>query len=243
PTCRRPHAVRPLPEVDRVEVLPEDLALGVLLVHAVGEDDLFDFPRQVAPVAREAVLHQLLGDGGATLGDPTLREVLEEGAREPGEVDTGIRPERSVLGDDHGIDEGLRHLVEPGRLPVPQAEPADDIARRVVDRGRLRQLPEADRFRQPVREAELARTGYERDEGSARDQAPYQDESHKSRGDASGLRHAEPLRLAKGRGRIPTRGHTDRRTLPVAKRERRQAAYAAAWLRTRSTRFPSAMLT
>ena len=214
PTCRRPHAVRPLPEVHRVEVLPEDLALGVLVVHAVGEDELFDLPGQIAPVAREAVLHQLLGDGRATLGDPTLREVLEEGARETGEVDAGIRPERLVLGDDHGVDEGLRHLVELGRLPVPQADPADDIARRVVDRGGLRQLPEAYRLRQLIREAELARTGRERDKASARDQAPYQDESHKSRGDASGLRHPEPTSLAKARGEFQPDMGTDRRTPP-----------------------------
>ena len=51
PARRRLYAVGALPEVDRVQVLLEDLALRVLVVQAVGEDELLRLALQVALVA------------------------------------------------------------------------------------------------------------------------------------------------------------------------------------------------
>src|SRR2546426_9635134 len=56
------HAVGALTEVHRVEVLLEDLALRILVVQAVGEDELLRLALQVALVAEDPVLDELLRD-------------------------------------------------------------------------------------------------------------------------------------------------------------------------------------
>ncbi len=94
------HAVGTLTEVHRVEVLLEDLALRVLVVQAVGEDELLRLALQVLLVAEDPVLDELLRDRRSALADPPLREVVDERARDAADVDARVLPERLVLGVD-----------------------------------------------------------------------------------------------------------------------------------------------
>src|SRR5262249_43360422 len=109
---RRLDAIRALPEVDRVEVLLQDLALRGFVVEAVGEDELLRLPLDIALVAENAVLDQLLRDGRPALADLSRGQVLDEGARDAADVDARVLPERLVLGRDHRVDQDLWDLVE-----------------------------------------------------------------------------------------------------------------------------------
>jgi hypothetical protein len=179
-----------LAEVNGVEVLLENLPLRVLLVHAIREDELPDLPVQVAPVARETVLDELLGDRRAALGDLALGDVVDESPPHAVEIDTGVLPERLVLGDDDGVDEDLRDLVELSGLAVLQADLADRVPGRVEDGSRFGQLSELlHRARVAVRERDLTGAGSERGEAHAEDQATDEDEGREPREDTDGLRH------------------------------------------------------
>ena len=107
-------AVRVGTQVHGVQVLDEDLVLRELLVQAEGVLDLLDLAVHVALRREQPVLHQLLGDGRATLLDPPRRDVGEERPEHRAEVDAVVAPERTVLGRDHRVDHRLRHLVDVG---------------------------------------------------------------------------------------------------------------------------------
>ncbi len=193
PPRRRLHAVRALPEVHGVEVLLEDLALRVLVVEAIGEDELLGLALQVLLVAEDPVLDELLRDRRSTLGDLAAGEVLDEGPRHAADVDAGVLPERLVLGVDDGVDEDLGHLGELGRLPVLGAELADLGAVGVVHDRRLGQLPEGlHAARVVVRGRDLAGAGNERGEADPEGQAADQDDGRQPREDTSGVRHGDP---------------------------------------------------
>ena len=111
-----------LPEVDGVEVLLEDLLLRELLVEPQRVLDLLDLAVHVALGGEDAVLHELLGDGGSTLLDAPGRDVGEEGAEHGAEVDAVVGPERAVLGGDDRVDDPHGKLVEGDVLAVLQTE-------------------------------------------------------------------------------------------------------------------------
>ena len=188
--CGRFHAVRALSEVHGVEVLLEDLSLRVLVVQAVGEDELLHLPLQITLVAKNPVLDQLLCDRRAALADLAAREVLDERTRHAADVDARVRPERLVLGRDHRVDQDLRHLGELGRLTVLHAELADRRAGRVEHRGRLRQLAEAsDRRRIVIRNGDLACAGNQRGETHTKNEAPHQDDGREPHKNATRFCH------------------------------------------------------
>ena len=193
-TCRRFHAVRTLPEVHRVEVLLEDLALRVLVVQPVGEDELLRLALQIALVAQDAVLDQLLRDRRSALADLAAREVVDERARHATDVDTRVRPERLVLGRDHRVDQDLWHLGELGRITVLDAELADRRAHRVEHRRRLRQFTKApDRRRIAIRNGDLTRTRDQRRETHTQKQAPRQDNGREPRKNANRFCHGSDV--------------------------------------------------
>ena len=189
-TCRRLHAVRALPEVHRVEVLLEDLALRVLVVQAIREDELLRLALQILLVAEDPVLDQLLRDRRSALADLALGQVLDEGPRHAADVDARVLPERLVLGVDDRVDEDLRHLGELDRLPVLGAELADLGPVGVEHDRRLGQLAEAlHAARVMVRRRDLPGAGNQRGEADPEGQAADQDDGRQPREDTSGVRH------------------------------------------------------
>src|SRR4029450_380028 len=190
PPRRRLHAVRALPEVHRVEVLLEDLALRVLVVQAISEDQLLRFPLQVALVAEDPVLDELLRDRRTALTDLPLGQVLEEGTRHAAHVDARALPDGLVLGGDHGVDQDLGHLGELDRLPVLHAQLADLGPVGVVYERRLRELAEAlHAARVVVCERDLAHAGAERSQADPEGEAADHDDGREPDENLSRLRH------------------------------------------------------
>ncbi len=190
PPGRRLHPVRALPEVDRVEVLLEDLALRVLVVQAIREDQLFRFPLQVALVAEDPVLDELLRDRRTALTDLSFGQVLDERARHAAHVDAGVLPERLVLGRDHRVDQDLGNLGELSRLAVLHAELADLCPVGVVHGRRLRQLAEAlDGARVLVCQRDLTRAGDECSQADTEGETADHDDGRDPYEDLSRLRH------------------------------------------------------
>src|SRR3989454_1566497 len=122
------HAVGTLTEVHRVEVLLEDLTLRILVVQAVGEDELLGLALQVALVAEDPVLDELLRDRRPALTDLSFGQVLDERARYAAHVDARVLPERLVLGGDDRVDQDLWYFGELRRLAVLHTELADPVA-------------------------------------------------------------------------------------------------------------------
>ena len=109
-------AVGTTAEVDRVEVVLEDLVLRLLPGDLDREDDLLVLARQGEVVLAGGHLHVLLGDGGATAG--AAGELVVHGAADADEVEAGVGVEGAVLGGEHRVANVLGHLVEGDRDPV-----------------------------------------------------------------------------------------------------------------------------
>jgi hypothetical protein len=123
---RRLDAIGAVPEVDRVQVVVEDLLLGPLVRQVVRERGLAQLLEQRAVVlGGEGVLHQLLGDRRAALHDALLDHVLVKGAADAAQVDALVGVEAPVLDRDdrvlhHGSDLGLleeQPLLAAGEQP------------------------------------------------------------------------------------------------------------------------------
>jgi len=133
PLRRGFHAVRPLAEVDPVEVEAEDLLLREGTLQPDGEDGLADLPLHGLRVAQERVARELLADGARSLPDVPGRHIGEERARHARQVDAPVLEEAPVLRREHGLPDNLgdlgqreRHPVLdeelPGQLPIPVVE-------------------------------------------------------------------------------------------------------------------------
>src|SRR5439155_18087177 len=100
---RRLDAVGALAEIDRVEVLGEDLVLRPLALELIGKRRLLKLLEDRAVLLGEQrVLHELLGDRRAPLRGALLADVLPHGARDSLIVDALVLVEALVLDRDHG---------------------------------------------------------------------------------------------------------------------------------------------
>jgi hypothetical protein len=106
--------VRTLAEVDRVQVLGEDLVLGPFPLEVVGERGLAELLEDRSGLLRlERVLHELLGDGGGALDRVSRDDVLDHGAGDAEDVDAAVVVEALVLDRHDGL---LHRRRDVGRL-------------------------------------------------------------------------------------------------------------------------------
>ena len=128
-------AVGAVAEVDRVEVVAQDLALGPLARDVVGHRGLAQLHEQVAPVLRgERVLDELLGDRRAALDRLLGEDVLVEGAADAADVDAVVGVEALVLDRDDRVLHHRRDLRLLEQDPVLVAgQQAEALAAAVDD--------------------------------------------------------------------------------------------------------------
>ena len=123
--------------VDGVEVVLEDLVLGLLLGDLDRDQDLLGLAAQRLVAGQEVVLDVLLGDGRAALRLATAQG-HPRAARDSGRGDAGVLVEVAVLGGEVRLLHRLGHLREGHRLAVDLADPVDlGLAVREVDDRRL----------------------------------------------------------------------------------------------------------
>ena len=119
-----------VPEVDRVQILGQDLHLPPLTRQVVSERRLAElFEDRSVALLGERVLDKLLRDRGGALSG-AAGDVREQRSRDPPEVDAGVAPEPLVLDRDDGVahhptelrvsvDHLRRRVLEdPDRAPV-----------------------------------------------------------------------------------------------------------------------------
>ncbi len=125
-------------EVDRVEVLLQDLLLAPAAREVVGQRGLAELLEDRALRLRlERVLDELLGDRRAALGRALADDVLGEGAGDAAEVDAVVRREALVLhGDDRGAH-GRGDVVVLDEDAVLVGDQAADPQPVDVDEGRV----------------------------------------------------------------------------------------------------------
>ena len=130
--------VRAAAEVDRVQVVGEDLLLRHLLVDLVRQEQLPELAGDRLLGVQVHDLDVLLGDGGAALQVAAAQD--HPGRPEhAADGDAPVGPEVPVLGRDHAVLDVLRDLLEGQRLPVLDREAAQlGLAVVVVDEGRRR---------------------------------------------------------------------------------------------------------
>ncbi len=94
---------------DLVEVHFEDLIFGVLSLGLEGKNDLFEFAGHSTLRGEERVFDKLLGNSAPTLEGGSAgskikgtRKVVDGGASDAGEIDTGVRVEVFVFGSQGG---------------------------------------------------------------------------------------------------------------------------------------------
>ena len=109
-----PHAVdsllAALPEVDVVDVVFQDLVLGILALGDIRHQDLLDLAPPVALAGQEKILHQLLGQGRAALAHAMRGEVHPGGFDDTDQVDAVMLVEAMVLGGEDRVDQRGRNL-------------------------------------------------------------------------------------------------------------------------------------
>ena len=157
--------------VDGVEVVGQDLGLGLLLVDLQRDDQLLALAGQGLVLGQEVVLDVLLGDRGATLGRPAL-DRGDEGATDAGGADALVLVEAAVLGGEQGVLHVHRHLRQRHRLTVAVhlGDPVHlGLAVAVVDDRGLR-------LGQLVRRGDADRHPGHRDRGHARQEQRQQGE-------------------------------------------------------------------
>jgi hypothetical protein len=107
-------AVRPVAEVDRVQVALQDPLLPPALVVSLelpGERGLAHLAGDRLLVAVERVLDELLCDRGAALDDPLVADVGDERATDAAQVDPVVLPETAILDRDDRMPHRVGDLV------------------------------------------------------------------------------------------------------------------------------------
>ena len=123
-------------EVDRVQVLREDLLLRPLALEVVSERGLAELLEHGAvALCGQRVLHELLRDGRAALGGAALQDVLDERARDAGVVHSLVAVEAAVLDRDHRVLDVRRDLVLADKDAVLVAGELGDLTGRAPWRG------------------------------------------------------------------------------------------------------------
>ncbi len=120
---RRLDAARASPEVDRVEVVLEDLVLAALLVQLDGDDDLLELALDGLVAGQEGVLDVLLRDGRPALGRTALQRDLDR-AGDAARAYAVVGVEGTVLGGEEGLlhvvgDRGQRDVLAVGAAGQP----------------------------------------------------------------------------------------------------------------------------
>ena len=92
-----------LPEIDLVEIVLEDLVLGVHPLRHQRHERFLDLALQRAVALQEEVLHQLLGQGAAALDDAAAPQISHEGAQHRHRVHAAVIVEALVLHCQHGL--------------------------------------------------------------------------------------------------------------------------------------------
>ena len=180
-------AVGPVPEVDRVQVVGEDLVLRPVLLELPGERRLLQLPRHATTAPGELVLDELLRDRRAALHGGLVADIGQECAPHAAKVDAAVLVEPFVLGRDDRLLHQRRDLparhedaalvaaqdVE-NRVPVGGVDVAVDLLVLLAQRVEpLELLP--DRKDEAVRECgrrEHAQHGEESEEAELPDPAP-----------------------------------------------------------------------
>ena len=103
-------AVRAAAVVDGVEVVLEDLVLGLLLVDLERDEDLAGLARQRAVGGEEVVLDVLLGDRRAALGRLAALDRHPDRPRDAGRRDAVVLVEVLVLRREHRLLHVVGHL-------------------------------------------------------------------------------------------------------------------------------------
>ena len=138
---RRLDAIGAAPEVDGVEVAGEDVLLGHLAAHLVGQDEFLELALHGAFLGQVEHLDVLLGDRRSAL-DIATPEHAERSSRHTFHRDPGVAPEGAILGRDDCVPEVLGHLVVGDRLTILHRETTDLRCRVVgVDERRVRREP------------------------------------------------------------------------------------------------------
>ena len=188
-------------EVDRVEVVREDLVLALLLVDLERDEHLLDLAVEGVLVREVEVLHVLLGDrrpaAGVLVGGHT-----DHGARETLERDAAVLVERGVLGGDRRLLHRLGDLTDVDGLAVLDlVVPDRRLAVGVVDRRGLT-------GRLEVRFGNLGRriADRERDAAEDDDAQSAHDEDAQTRQEARPSAHSR-TRVVEQILRLPAFGH------------------------------------
>ncbi len=103
-------------EVDRVEVVLQDLILGVLLGHLGRDDHFVELADQAVVVLAGDHLDVLLGDCGTTAGTPG--QLVPGRSADAHDVEAGIGTEAAILGGQHRVLHVLRHVRQAHLDPV-----------------------------------------------------------------------------------------------------------------------------
>ena len=107
-----------LAEIDFVQIVLEDLVLGVHPLRHQRHERFLDLALKGAITFQEEVLHQLLGQGTAALHDPSAPQVGYESPQHRHRVHTAVIVEALVLHRQNRLPHSRRHLVQPDDPPL-----------------------------------------------------------------------------------------------------------------------------
>ena len=118
----------------RIAVELHDIRLGVLLLDLRSHEDLHDLPGEGLLPGQEGVLDHLLGDGGATLGDPAA--VFDQHKACPGggdPVHSVVGQEALILLGDIGVLDVLTDLTDGDILIMSRIDETDPLPLLIKD--------------------------------------------------------------------------------------------------------------
>ena len=110
-------------KVNGVEVVANDLVLGLLTIDLESKDRFLGFTHITGRFADVVALNILLGQGRRTLARPTPN-IVDQRATDTFEVDTGVRVESAILRGNHGVCDIVRQGTGIDDLPIHLRHPA-----------------------------------------------------------------------------------------------------------------------
>ena len=137
---RRLHTVAALAQIDEIQIVGQDLFLGVILLKFQRPEDLPDLPVDGAGIVLRHVFQHLLGDGGAAEG-LSAGEYVQRRAGGPLPVHALVLEEPLVLNGHGGLPKGVRDLVIGHQhavlVPVDRLElhPLPGLLVLIIDKG------------------------------------------------------------------------------------------------------------
>ena len=127
------HAVGALAEENDVEIQPEDLLLGELVLHAVGDEGFLQLATRGLVEREEHVARRLHGDGAGALGLVAGDQIDADGAHHAEVVDAVVLEEALVFGGEEGVLDELGDLVVARRDAPLLTDLGDERAAARVD--------------------------------------------------------------------------------------------------------------